>query len=324
MDRLWAMQVFVKVVEAGSLSRAATHLGLANASVTGCIRNLETHLGVTLLQRSTRHVGVTDEGARYYDRCRDILALVEAAEETVAPAGIRLKGTLRVELPIALGHLIIGPALADFARAHPDLQVTVNLTNSVENLIRRGVDVALRMDEIDDADLIARRIYEDRHVLCASPAFLERVGTPQHPGAIDPKHCLGFAATPSGAARRWAFHKQGVTHTIDPGGNLRFNSSDALLRSAARGAGFVYVLDVLARDYLRRGEVAAVLPDWDTARQTFYAVYPPSRFIPSKVKLFVAFISDRLAVPFGPEYAPLEAGCMRTAPDDCEPATPRS
>ncbi len=294
MDRLWAMEVFVRVVEAGSLSRAATHLDLANASVTTCIRNLETHLGVTLLQRSTRHVSLTDEGSQYYDRCRQILALVETAEAAAAPSRTRLQGTLRVEMPIALGHLIIGPALTEFAHAHPDLRVMVNLTNRIDNLIREGVDVAIRMDEIDDADLVARRIYETKHVLCAAPAFLEKIGTPNKPSDIDPGQCIGFAVTFANRVRPWAFRKGEETHMVEPAGNLFFNSSDALLRSAALGAGFVYVLDVLAQSYLQRGEVVAVLQDWETAKQTFYAVYPPSRFVPPRVKLFVAFLSDLL------------------------------
>ena len=292
MDRLWAMEVFIKVVEAGSLSRAARHLDLANASVSTCIRNLETYLGVTLLQRSTRHVSLTDEGRLYYQRCRDILALVDAAEAETSPSRTRLQGTLRLELPIALGHRVIGPALTQFARAHPDLKVMANLTNSVDNLIRRGVDVAILIDEIDDADLVARRIYESSHVLCAAPSFLETVGSPKHPGDIDPSRCIGFAASFSGKAASWAFHKDKDTHTIEPVGNLFFNSSDALLRSAARGAGFVYVLDVLAQDYLQRKEVEVVLPEWNTAKQTFYAVYPRSRFVPQRVKAFVAFLSD--------------------------------
>jgi LysR family transcriptional regulator for bpeEF and oprC len=292
MDRLWAMEVFVKVVEAGSLSRAATHLDLANASVTTCIRNLETHLGVTLLRRSTRHVSLTEEGSQYYDRCRHILALVETAEVTASPSLSRLQGTLRVELPIAVGHLIIGPALVDFARVHPDLRVIVDLTNGIDNLIRRSVDVAIRMDEIDDGDLIARRIYEARHVLCAAPSFLNKTGLPNHPRDIDSGLCFGFAGMPAAKVRNWSFCKGGENHTIDPGGNLSFNSSDALLRSAARGADFVYVLDVLAREYIQRNEVVTVLQDWETSRQTFYAVYPPSRFISPRVKLFVAFIAD--------------------------------
>lgn len=308
MDRLWAMQVFVRVVEAGSLSRAATQLDLANASVTTCIRNLEAHLGVTLLQRNTRHVTPTDEGLSYYDRCRDILALVETADASAAPAaGGRLAGTLRVELPIAVGHLIIGPALTDFARAHPGLQVRVNLTNSVDNLIRHGVDVAIRMDEIEDEDLVARRIYEARHVLCASPGFLRAAGTPGHPKEIEPGRCFGFAATLSSRPRPWVFSRGGETLKIAPAGNLCFNSSDALLRSAARGAGFVYVLDVLAQSYLARGELAAVLPDWETAAQTFYAVYPRSRFIPPRVRLFADFLT-RLLQDGGERPSPVAAG----------------
>jgi LysR family transcriptional regulator for bpeEF and oprC len=291
IDRLWAMQVFARVVEAGSLSRAAAQLNLANASVTTCIRNLETHLGVALLQRNTRHVAPTEEGLRYYASCRDILALVEQAEEHAGAGARRLAGTLRVELPIAVGHLIIGPALADFAAANPELKIMIGLTNGTEDLIRRGVDVAIRMDRIEDDDLIARRIYETRHVLCAAPAFLRRHGAPAHPQDLDPARCLGFAPGPSAQARRWCFRRGEDSVEFAPEGNLAFNSSDALLRTAARGAGFVYVLDVLAQSYLRSGQLAVVLPDWETATQTFYAVYPASRFVPPRVKRFVEFVA---------------------------------
>lgn len=294
MDRLWAMEVFVNVVEAGSLSRAATHLDLANASVTACLRNLETHLGSTLLQRSTRHISLTEEGRRFYARCRDILAIVEEAEAEAAPEDTSLRGVLRVEMPIALGHLIIGPALTDFAAEHPGLRLSVNLTNSVDDLIRRAVDVAIRIDDVQDADLVARHIYEAGHVLCAAPALLERHGVPDTPTAIDPARCLGLSMGLTGRAVPWSFTREEATHVVEPAGNLFFNSSDALLRSAARGAGFIYVLDVLARQYIERGELSVVLPDWTTTRQSFFAVYPPSRFVPRRVRLFVAFVAGLL------------------------------
>lgn len=294
MDRLWAMEVFVKVVEAGSLSRAATHLDLANASVTSCIRNLETHIGATLLQRSTRHISLTEEGSRFYARCRDILAMVDEAEADASPTEAALRGVLRVEMPIALGHLLIGPALTDFAAEHPKLQIVVNLTNSVDDLIRRAVDIAIRIDEVQDADLVARRIYETQHVLCAAPDFLRRHGMPSSPDALDPADCIGLSMTLTGKAKQWVFERDGQRRTVEPAGNLSFNSSDALLRSAARGGGFVYVLDILARDYLRRGDLQAVLPEWSTAKQSFFAVYPPSRYVPKRVKLFVAFVAHLL------------------------------
>lgn len=288
------MEVFVNVVEAGSLSRAATHLDLANASVTSCIRNLETHIGATLLQRSTRHISLAEEGSRFYVRCREILAMVEEAEADAAPTEAALQGVLRVEMPIALGHLIICPALTDFAAEHPKLRVHVTLTNAVDDLIRRAVDIAIHIDEVQDADLVARRIYETQHVLCASPDFLRRTGEPASPADLDPVRCIGLAMRMTGKPTAWTFDKDGESHAVEPAGNLFFNSSDALLRSAAQGGGFVYVLDILARDYIRRGELRAVLPDWTTARQSFFAVYPPSRYVPRRVKLFVAFVAKLL------------------------------
>jgi LysR family transcriptional regulator, regulator for bpeEF and oprC len=291
MDRLWAMEVFVKVVEAKSLSKAADLLGLANASVTSCIRNLEMHLGVTLLRRSTRHMTLTEEGAAYYERCCSILGLVADAEAVVTPSQDRLRGTLRAELPIALGHLIIGPALLEFARRHPDLQVAVNLTNSIDNLARRGVDVAIRMDEVDDGDLVARWIYEARHVVCASPAFLEKHGVPSHPGDLDPQRCIGLIPPMLNHVREWEFNRGNEAWRLTPEDNLMFNSSDALIRTAARNGGFIYVLDVLADDHVRRGALRVVLPEWQTARKTFYAVYTRSRFVVPKIRLFVDFVS---------------------------------
>jgi LysR family transcriptional regulator for bpeEF and oprC len=292
MDRLWAMEVFAKVVETGSLSRAATHLNLANASVTTCIRSLEAHLGVTLLHRTTRHVTLTDEGSTFYAHARSILGQVEEAEASVAPSGSHLRGTLRAELPIAVGHLIVGPAMRDFASRHPDLRVMVSLTNDTEDLLRRGVDVAIRMDEIEEPDLVARRIYQTKYALCASPDFLAMNGTPSTPADIDPRRCVGYAGELHGKPRPWQFTRDTEAHTIEPAGNLFFNSSDALLRTAARGAGFVYVLDVLAQRYLQRGAIVAVLPEWETATQTFYAVYPASRFISPKVRSFVGFVTE--------------------------------
>lgn len=291
MDRLWAMQVFVRVVEAGSLSRAAEQLDLANASVTTLLRNLESHLGVTLVQRNTRDVRATDEGRRYYERCRDILSQVEAAEATTRAEAERLVGTLRVEVPIAVGHLLIGPAIADFTARHPELKVVVHLNNGVEDLVRRGVDIAIRMDEIDNDDLIARRIYEARHVLLAAPGFLGAQGMPASPSGLDLRHCFGFAGTLSGRTRPWVFRRGEERVEVAPAGSLAFNSSDALLRTAARGVGFVHVLDVLAASHLERGELVPVLPEWETERQTFFAVYPRSRFIPPRVRAFVRFIT---------------------------------
>ena len=177
--------------------------------------------------------------------------MVDEAEADASLTEAALRGLLRVEMPIAAGHLIIGPALTDFAADHPKLRIRVNLTNSVDDLIRRAVDVAIRMDEVQDADLVARRICETQHVLCAAPDFLRRNGLPDSPDKLDPTRCIGLSMSLTGKPKPWTFGKNSESHTIDPASNLLFNSSDALLRSAAHGGGFVYVLDILARDYFR-------------------------------------------------------------------------
>jgi LysR family transcriptional regulator, regulator for bpeEF and oprC len=291
MDRLWAMEVFVKVVETNSLSKAAAQLDLANASVTTCIRNLEMHLGVVLLHRSTRHLALTEDGRIYYDHCRSILGQVEEGESLLSSTGTRLRGTLRVELPIALGHLMLGPALLDFARQYPDLKVMVSLTNTVDSLVRRGIDVAIRMDEVDDVDLVARWIYETQHVICAAPGFLAEHGTPSHPTELNLNHCIGLIPALLNRTRPWEFSNAGENYSFVPAANLVFNSSDALLRTAARDGGFVYVLDVLAEDWLERGALTTVLQGWKTARTTFYAVYPQARFVAPKVRAFIEFLA---------------------------------
>lgn len=297
------MEIFVKVVEVNSLSGAATQLNLANASVTTSIRSLEQHLGVTLLRRSTRHVSLTDDGAVFYDHCRLILNQVAEAETVILSNGPHLRGTLRVELPIALGHLILGPALLDFARQHPDLKVMVALTNDASNLVRRGVDVAIRMDEVDDADLVARWLYEAQHVVCASPGFLGASRIPAHPTELDLGTCLGLIPPLLHDVRPWQFNRGSEAYSFVPASNLVFNSSDALLRTASRHGGFIYVLDVLAHDYVATGALTTILDDWQTARKTFYVVYPQSRRIAPKVRLFVDFLTSLFVVQPQPDSA---------------------
>ncbi|PZW50906.1 LysR family transcriptional regulator [Humitalea rosea] len=303
MDRLLAMEAFVKTVDAGSMSGAATQMGIANASVTTLIRNLEAHLGITLLHRSTRYVRLSDEGTCYYERCRSILQQIDQAEAGVVDRELGPRGVLRLETPIAVGHLIIGPALAEFSRRHPNLRVITSLNNEVENLIKRGMDVAIRIDAVESGDLVAKLIYRARHMLCASPGFLAARGAPAGPDGIDPKQCLGFADYPSGELRLWRFRKDGTQHVISPDGTLFFNSTDALMQAAMHGAGLVYVLDVLVEQYLRRGDLVHLLPEWETDDQSFFAVYVKTSFTPPKVRAFVDFLATLF--PTAPDHLPV-------------------
>jgi len=184
---------------------------------------------------------------------------------------------------------VLAPALAAFAAAHPGLRVVTILGNEVDSLARRGIDVAIRMDEVETGDLVARPVYRSTHVVCAAPAFLTRHGVPAHPGAIDPAQGLAWVADTGAAPRAWRFRRGGEQVVVEPSGQLAFNSSDALLNAAAEGGGFCYVLGLLAHAHLRDGRLRAVLEGWETEEQVFYLAYPKARFTAPKIRAFADF-----------------------------------
>lgn len=290
MDKIWAMTVFARVAEIGSFSRAAEALDLANASVTNCIRNLEKELGVTLLHRDTRRLRLTEEGEVYLGHARQILAAVEAAETDVQARLGSLTGRLVVETPISFGHAILCPALPAFAARHPGIQTAVTLTNQPHHLIERAIDVAIRMDRVEDAELVARPIYEASYVLCCAPALASTL--PAHPRELDPRLCLGVLPEERPVSNAWQLGEGDDRVDIRPQGTLHFNSSDALIGAAQAGAGVVHVLDIFARRALAEGRLVAVYPAWATRRKTFFAVTTRARLASAKVRVFNEFLSE--------------------------------
>lgn len=292
MDRLWAMEVFVRVVECGSFSRAAASLDLANATVTACVRNLERHLGVTLIQRNTRHLHLTDAGNLFYPRCQEVLNSVSRAESEISIEHGEARGALRVEMPISIGHALICPSLSLFAKRHPHVSASVYLTNQPRNLIEHAIDIAIRMDQVEEADLVARPVYETRYVMCGAP---ERVsGLPDHPAELDPRLCLGILTEDRRNPSDWSLNRHGEQVLIKPGGPLNFNSSDALVDAAVRGAGLIYVLDVFVSTQLAQGKLVQVYGDWATSLRTFYAVTAKAPYMPRKVRVFIDFLLEVL------------------------------
>jgi LysR family transcriptional regulator for bpeEF and oprC len=312
MDRIWAMQIFVRVAEAGSFSRAAVQLGLSNASVTAAVRNLEAHLGVTLLQRSTRVSSLTEEGERFLEGARRVLATMSDVESSVAEMSGSVSGQLRIEAPFALGHVLLGPLLADFSAAHPQLLVHCTLTNIPQNLIQEGTDVSVRMDEVTDADLVARRLLTADYVAMASPAFVQAHRIGEAPDSLPPELCLGLISPTVKGVRLWEFRNGERSHSIAPAGRLALNSSDALIQAAIRGAGAIYVLNLLARPYLASGLLVPLFAGWQTARRTFYGVYRKTQFMPRKIRVFVDFLTAAMA-PYDRD-APAEARSRSRSP----------
>ncbi|MGH8844941.1 MAG: LysR family transcriptional regulator [Advenella sp.] len=291
MDRLWGMEVFMRVMECGSFSRAAESLDLANATVTSSLRNLEKHLGVTLIQRNTRHLHLTEEGRLFLPRCQEILKSVAQAESDVKINANDIAGPLRIEAPFAIGQSLICPALIEFTKRHPDLSVSVTLTNHPQKLIERGTDVAIRMDRIEDADLVARPIYEAKYVICGDPALIESMQT-SHPRQIDPKCCLGLFEEGYNTPFPWILRQGDNEFTIKPQGVLNFNNTQALIQAARQGQGLIHVVDIFVADLISQGELVQLFPDWETKIRTFHAVTVKSRFTSPKIRAFIDYLLE--------------------------------
>jgi LysR family transcriptional regulator for bpeEF and oprC len=311
MDRLWAMKVFSRVVECGSFSKAADSLDLANATVTGCVRNLEKHLGVTLIQRNTRFLNLTDEGTLYFQRCLEMLRGVEQAEAEVRSKLGEVAGTIRVEAPVAIALSLVCPMLPSFAKRHPSLSVAMSLINKPQNIIEHATDVALRMDQVDDADLVARPVYRAKYVVCASPGWLAQNRLPDSPRDLDPRACLGLLDEGRYVSRSWTFRRGDEHVELRPQGPLNFNSTQALILAAIQGTGLIQVLDVFVNPHVANGELQHVYAEWDSAGRTFYAVTPKARFVTPKVRAFIEFLSEVLDAQRG--FQPTEQVAIRSA-----------
>jgi LysR family transcriptional regulator for bpeEF and oprC len=301
MDRLWAMEVFARVSECGSFSRAAESLNLANATVTSCVRNLEKHLGVTLLQRNTRHLRLTDSGERFHARCKVLLEDVLAAEQEAAQAHAEVRGTLNVEAPIAIGQALLLPALPSLLAEHSGLSVNVNLTNKPHALIERGIDLAIRMDAVEDSDLVARPLYAASYVVCGRPDVVEELRATD-PSDLDPSRCLGLFPDGRPTLQPWLFARDGEESVVRPAGRLSFNSSDALVNAASQGFGLICVLDLFVRSELACGKLATIFDEWEHGGRVFHLVSAKSSFVSPKVKVFSDFLLDVVGPQSRPDH----------------------
>lgn len=284
------MEVFVRVAECGSFSRAAESLDLANATVTTCVRNLERHLDVTLIDRDTRRLRLTEEGETFVRRARELVESVARAEDEIRSQVGQLRGRLHVEAPISLGHALLCPALPAFAQRYPEISTTITLSNQPHHVIERAIDVAIRMDAVEDADLVARPICESSYVVCCTPELAATL--PAHPGDLDRQRCIGILHEERRFMNPWFLKNGKESVEIRPEGPLHFNSSDALLMAAQRSVGVTCVLDVFVGGQLAEGSLVQVYPEWSTPVKTFYMVMAKSRVGSAKVKAFTDFLFE--------------------------------
>lgn len=291
MDRLTAMEVFVRVVERGSFIAAAEELRLSRAMVSKHVQDLEERLGVRLLNRTTRRIALTEAGRAYFERCAQILADVEEAEDAAGALQSEPRGTLRLNAPMSFGIIHLAPAIADFSAAHPGVAVDVALNDRVVDLIEEGYDLAVRIGRLADSSLIARRLAPCRLVACASPDYLRAHGEPGHPEDLTRHNCLGYSYWVS--RDEWRFEGPDGPISVCISGNLRANNGDALRVAALHGQGIVLQPTFLVGDDLVSGRLVPLLRQFQLPELGIFAVYPPGRHLAAKVRSFVTFLAAR-------------------------------
>lgn len=294
MDHLQAIRIFARVVETGSFTQAAQSLDLPNATVSKWVRELEARLGVTLLERTTRSVAVTGEGADYYARTRPLLSELDDVEATLGQDRASPRGELRVETGGAIASWIIIPALPAFRARYPDIRIRLGVSDRNVDVIEGNIDCALR-GSADDPGLVSRPLGSFTYTTCASPAWLARHGTPKHPRDIVDKKMpvAAYFAASTGVTQPLKFRRGGEDITIDGfEAEVLVGDSHAHLATGLAGLGLVQTLDFILRPAIAQGALVPVLTRWCREPAQLYAAYPPSRRHSTKVRVFIDWVED--------------------------------
>ncbi|KWA09768.1 LysR family transcriptional regulator [Burkholderia territorii] len=296
MDHLHAMRIFVRVAHLGSFTKAAEQLQLPRPTVSNAVQYLEKHLRVRLLQRTTRRVALTAEGATYYERCTRLLADLDDAETLFDDAGAVPRGVIRVDLPerFALNRVI--PALLDFHARYPDLRVVLSTTDRFVDLVADGIDCALRVGALSDTSLVARRVGELAQINCASPAYLARYGMPRSPDDLPDHVAVGYFSSRTGRELDWEYADMdsGALQTVKMRSVVAVNSSQAYLACCIAGLGLIQAPRDGLAPLLEDGSLVEVLPEWHAAPLPVSVVFPSGRHLAPRVRIFVDWLAQTL------------------------------
>ncbi|WP_347557967.1 LysR family transcriptional regulator [Robbsia sp. KACC 23696] len=295
MDRFQAMQVFTRVVEMSSFSRAADALNIPHASATTLIKKLEAHLNVRLLQRTTRKLNLTPEGAEYYAHCVRILAEIEDSEHSVSQSTQGPKGILRIDMPGAIGRRMIMPRLPAFRERYPDIELMIGFSDRPVDLIQEGVDCAIRVGDLADSTLIARKLSSLELATAASPDYLAQHGRPQSLDALQQHRAVRYFSHRTGRLIDLAFNDGQQSHEVKIASMLSFNDIEACILAAIEGAGLIQAPRFLLAPYFRCGGLTEVLPHLPPPSMPISVVYPQNRHLAPKVRVFVDWIAEVFA-----------------------------
>ncbi|PWF62585.1 LysR family transcriptional regulator [Shewanella sp. BC20] len=292
MDHFSALPIFVTVVECGSFSAAGQKLGLSKSAISKRITQLEQHLGIQLLQRTTRSLSLTDAGARYFEYIRPAVQLTQEGLDAISELQQTPKGNLRISVPMVFGRLYIAPLIAEFLKRYPDIQLQMQMDDKTTDLIAGGFDLAIRIGELPDSSLIARKIAPCLSVICASPAYLAQHGLPIVPNELTQHNCLFYSYFQDGV--EWSFHSPDGMQRIQPKGNYQVNNSDAIHLACLDGLGIANLPRFIVESDLQAGRLQTILADFPLPEHGIYAVYPQRKYLPTKVTVLIEFLMEKL------------------------------
>jgi DNA-binding transcriptional LysR family regulator len=293
MDRITGVQLFARIVETGSFSKASADLGITQPTATKHVAALETKLGARLLNRNTRGVSATEIGALYYEKCKTIVRELDEADSLAALLQSKVGGQLRISTSVAFGRRVLTPLALRFMREHPDVQLDLSFEDRYVDLVQQGVDVALRMGRLADSALGARYLGNNPWLTAASPAYLARHGTPKVPADLTSHACLIYSSVQGDD--RWQFSTaSGEQRSVPVTGPLRSNNLSALLSACRAGLGVAVLPWYLARESVAEGAIVTVLDDHGLPAQELHAVFPSPKLVPSKVRSFIEFMKLQL------------------------------
>lgn len=292
MDRFADIEALVAVIESGTFSAAGERLGLAKSVVSRRVSQLERRLGSRLLHRTTRRLSLTDAGRNFYQRAVQVLADLDEAEQAVSTATTALRGALKVAAPLSFGLAHLSGALTDFLDQHPAIELNLDLNDRNINLVEEGFDLAIRIGELQDSTLVARRLGTSRMVTCASRAYLERHGEPLNPNDLQ-RH-TGLQYSNISYKQHWQFvTRDGNTLQAQPQIRIRANNGEALACAAVAGMGITTGPTFILGRYLKEGKLQRILSDYRRPSIGIFAVTPPGRLLPQRVQLLIEFLSRR-------------------------------
>src|SRR5690625_2126338 len=303
MDHLEALHLFTRIVEQRSFSRAADQLDIPRATATHAIKQLEARLSTRLLERSTRHVRPTPDGEAFYERCVHILSELDDAEASLRHAATNPRGTLRVDMHGTHATEIVLPRIREFRERYPNVDIVISSEDRLVDLVREGIDIAIRGGSVRDSSLVARRLAVIPEITCASPDYLERFGTPRHPSELAAHRAVQFFNSSGGRAYPFEFTIDGKVREVELKGWLTVNYAESYVVAARNGCGLIQLPRFHIEDDLRSGRLVEVLADFTGPGFPVTALYPHRRQLSPRVRLFIDWISALYEEAFGPLQA---------------------